>query len=190
MNDWWISLSGLTKLFAAVAIFGSIWQLLFFISPFLGIGTDLDHDSVDSGDNHAADGVKVLSLRALVAGAVGFGWTGFLALRSGMSVPVSCGLAVIGGLIFLYLIYGMMKMLMSLRQDGTLNYENAIGLPGRVYMTVPPRRQGKGQIEVHFQGRLVIAAAVTEGDEPLSPQTAVTVTGVEEATTLMVRATA
>ena len=47
-----------------------------------------------------------------------------------------------------FLIYGMGK----LSDDGTLKIRNAIGKSGIVYLPIPPKRGGTGQVQIKVQG--------------------------------------
>jgi hypothetical protein len=184
MNDWWNQLTPLLRVFWGIAIFASVLQVLMFLGALLGSGHDFDHDAAaDGGDG--ATGAQILSTRTLVAGAVGFGWAGVLALQSHSSPGAAIGIAIISGIAFMLLVFGVMRVLFSMRDDGTLNYRNAVGLTGKVYVTVPGHRRGAGQIEIMLQGRLTMAAAQTDA-EALSPQTTVRVTAAQSDNTLIV----
>jgi membrane protein implicated in regulation of membrane protease activity len=93
------------------------------------------------------------------------------------------------GVVFMSVIYLMMRMLMSLRADGTLDYRNAVGQTGRVYVTIPALRGGEGQIEILIQGRLTTVHAVTDSPGALAPQTSVRVSAVENGNILVVSPT-
>jgi membrane protein implicated in regulation of membrane protease activity len=182
MFDWWNSLTGATLFFWTVAIGASVFQLLLFIGSMFA-GHDFDH-SADVGSENApmagAEGaVKVLSVRAMVAFAVGFGWAGVLFVDEGFSLTVTIAIAMFVGLLFMGMIYGVMRFMVSLKADGTLDYANAVGLEGKVYVTIPAARAGEGQIELLLQGRLITVTAVTSHFHPLSPHTSVRVDSVE-----------
>ena len=81
--------------------------------------------------------------------------------------------AVLSGIVFMGLVYAAMRLLFSMRDDGTLDYRNAVGVVGRVYVTVPRDRTSSGQVELMLQGRLITATAVTDAPEPLPPDTPV-----------------
>jgi membrane protein implicated in regulation of membrane protease activity len=181
MFDWWNSLTGATLFFWTVAVGATVFQLLLFAGSMFG-GHDFDHAGVDT--EHApmagAEGaVKVLSVRAMVAFAVGFGWAGVLFVDEGFSLTATIGIAMGVGLLFMAMIYGVMRFMISLRADGTLDYANALGLEGKVYVTIPAARSGDGQIELLLQGRLTTITAVTESAQPLPPHTPVRVAAVE-----------
>lgn len=184
MNEWWNQLTPLLRIFWGIAIFASILQVLMFLGAILGHGHDLDHDSsVDGGDG--STGAQILSLRTLVAGGVGFGWGGVLALQSDSTPGVAIGVALACGIAFMLMVFAMMRLLFSMRDDGTLDYRNAVGLTGKVYVTVPGHRGGAGQVEIMLQGRVTMAAAQTDA-ATLSPQTPIKVTAAQSDNTLIV----
>ena len=203
MIEWWNNLEPLAKFFWSVALAGTILQILLFAASLIGgdfdgnsdadfdIDGDGDIDMADHADAHghhdAAHGVKVLSFRALVAFAVGFGWAGALGLTNGWSVIVASIAALVTGVIFIFIIYVIMRVLVSLQDPGGgLDYKNAIGLEGHVYFTVPGARGGEGQVEIMLQGRLITANAVTEHPDPIPPRAPIIVLALEGQTTLVV----
>jgi membrane protein implicated in regulation of membrane protease activity len=207
MNEWWDSLNGWQQFFWTVAIFSSLLQAFFFIASLIGGGdfdhgdadaaggvdfgsgdadaggdTDLDSDGGDGVDGHedVSHGVKILSVRAMVAFGVGFGWAGVLGLSNGWTL----GAALLGGLafglVFLFAIYFIMRFLMAMQDPGGgLDYWNAVGKRGHAYFTIPGARMGEGQIEILLQGRLITANAVTEHPDSIPPRAPVTVLSVE-----------
>jgi hypothetical protein len=185
MNAWWEQLTPLLKIFWSIALFASVFQLIMFLGAIFGTGHDFDHDVAHDGAS-GAEGAQILSIRTLIAGAVGFGWAGVLSMGSGASDLAAIAIALVTGVVFMLLVFWMMRLLFSMRDDGTLNYQNAVGLTGRVYVTIPARRAGTGQIEIMFQGRLVTASAQTDIDRSLPPQASIRVTAAQSDNTLIV----
>ncbi len=190
----------LVSILSSSALAGTVLQILLFVGSFIGsdfdgdadadfdidgdVDGDMDFDSGHGADGHghhdAANGVKVLSFRAIVAFAVGFGWAGALGLLDGWSVLAATLIAVMTGVIFILIIYVIMRVLVSLQDPGGgLNYQNAVGLDGHVYFTIPGARDGEGQIEIMLQGRLITASAVTEHPDPIPPRAPVIVLAIE-----------
>lgn len=184
MSEWWQSLTDPAKVFWAIAISSSLFQILMFALS-LFTGSDFDH-SPEGEVTGAVEGVKVLSIRAIVAFLVGFGWTGGLLLGRGTPVFFTILSAIAAGVVFMMVIFLIMRLLMALKSDGTVHLDRAIGLTGHVYVTIPASRSGQGQIEILVQGRLTTAFAVTNADLPLTQNMPVTVTGVENGNILIV----
>lgn len=184
----WTDLASGAQLYWAVAIFASVLQVLLLIGAFVGGAHDFDHGA-DSHDGGTTDAVKILSLRILVAFFVGFGWAGVMAQRSGMSSGSTAMAALVCGIIFMLLLFFTLRFLMSLRDDGSLNYERAIGICGQVYVTIPAGREGHGQIEFMLQGRLITANAVTDAEHALAPQHGIEITALMPPNTFVVKPT-
>ena len=192
MNDWWTHLSGLDQLFYAIAFLFT--AILIIQAAMMCIG--FDHGgAVDPTNNidvpHAETGtdvmgVHILSIRTAVAFFVGFGWGGAAMSSFGVTPPVALIGAFAIGTIFLFGVFYLIKALYSLRSSGTLDYANAIGQTGSVYMAIPPEETGNGQIEVMIQGRLQILPACTKAKARIPTNTKVRVVGVADPQTLLV----
>ena len=184
MTEWWQSLEGAAKLFWSIAITATLLQVLLFAASLLG-SHDFDH-SPDGSAADSVEGVKLISVRAIIAFLVGFGWTGGLMLERDVAFFTTLGVSMAVGVVFMLVIFGVMRGMMSLRADGTLDFRNAKGCAGSVYVTIPARRAGHGQVEIEIQGRITTVQAVTSGEEALPPQTAIVVDDVEPGNLLVV----
>jgi membrane protein implicated in regulation of membrane protease activity len=198
MIEWWDSLTLPYQVFYGVGILGTVLLvvqlLLMLIGGFEDVdaadGMDVDVGGMDAVDGHAdvahATGLHILSTRTVVAFMTGFGWTGAFALREGLSMIVALLLASAVGVTLMWLVFMLMRMLYSLRDSGSLNYRNAIGQIGTVYVRIPPGRDGEGQIQVEVQGRLSTTTACTDEDELILSGRQVRVVGLVPPRTLIV----
>lgn len=175
------------KGFWAVAVFAGVLQVLMLLgSAFaghdLGHGDVAGHDTGGGHDSHngnATTAAKVFSFRALLAFLLGFGWAGALLSTRGLAFWLLLPVAAVTGVFFMWLFLATMRLLFCLRSDGNLDYHNAIGHTGSVYVTIPPARGGRGQVEILLQERLITADAVTDHPHSLAPNTKVIVWAVE-----------
>ena len=192
MNDWWTQLSGLDQLFYAIAFLFT--AILVIQAAMMCIG--LDHSGgMDVSNNidipHTETGtdimgIHILSIRTAVAFFVGFGWGGATMSSFGASPPVALAGAFAIGSVFLFGAFYLLKLMYSMRSSGTLDYANAVGQTGSVYMAIPPAEAGNGQIEVMIQGRLQILPACTKADTRIPINTKVRVISVADPQTLLV----
>ena len=189
MTSWWDSLTWTSQVYWSIAIFASLLQLFMLAGSLVG-GDFGDHGDAgaDADAANSGSGVKLISARVLVAFMVGFGWAGVLAQRQGMGTLPAALSALVTGVVFMGVLFGVLRFLVSMKHDGTLNYRNAIGQKGQVYVTIPPSRAAGGQVELLLQGRLITTAAVTDAFMPLPPHTPVEVKDVGEANILIVEA--
>jgi hypothetical protein len=80
----------------------------------------------------------------------------------------------------------MMRSFMRLQSDGNIDYSNAVGQLGTVYVTIPPVQRAGGQVETMIQGRLITTEALQKGSQPLKPGTKVKVVERIGSSTLIV----
>ena len=138
-------------------------------------------DSWDGEGGHALEpdpGLRIFTIRGLVAFFSVFGWAGMALSRSGMSGRLSTLIAFLLGLGAMVVLALMLRGALRLQSDGTMDLKNALGLCGTVYLTVPPRRQGTGKITLVLQGQLGEFEALTDEAEPLKTGQSVQVVGL------------
>ena len=164
---------------------GSVSSFVLFVQMIfiLLVGGDVDFDLGEVGEG---GGTGIFSVRSIGSFFVGFGWTGAMLLEKGYGVGVATLGGTIMGSIILSAFLAMMRWMQSLKSDGTVDYKNAIGNIGTVYIPISPRRKGIGQIEVQVQGRLAVVGAVTDDEEKMETRTAVRVKDLIDTRTLLV----
>ena len=208
MINWWNSLELISQIFACIAIPATLVLLIQTILMFIGLESDSDasdglslDDSIggDGLDGEIGDGLddisdvsefaelKIFTVRGLIAFFVVFGWVGYVMSSSGIAlwltliVSAICGFAMMTALAFL------MRFVMRLRSDGNLDNKNAIGVSGKVYLTIPAERQGEGKVNILLQGSYIERDAVTDEKEPIKTGSEIVVVGLSGQTTLVVK---
>lgn len=107
---------------------------------------------------------QLLSVQGLAAFFMGFGWAGLGALRgAGWGLPASFALGLAGGAAMGLLMVTVLRAVRRLEATGTLSPQAALGAAGEVYVTVPSRGEGMGQVRVVIRDRQRILNAVSEG---------------------------
>lgn len=193
MELWWTTLDTAHKVFYTIAIATSVVLVLQLILTVLGLDghgdVDTDVGDVDAdmgGIDHHDTGVGVLSVRTIVAFFTGFGWGGVAALESGSGLIASILIALLCGGILMSAVFFLMRGLYGLRYSGTLDYRNAVGRAGSVYLPIPAGMEGPGQIEVLVQGRLCVVRAFTRAPQRIANHARVRVVDVLDQQTLLV----
>lgn len=182
INGWWDALNFELQLFYGIAIISGVALLIqLVLSLFMGMD-DMDFGGADVHDS----GMSIFSVRGLTAFFTGFGWTGVVCTEQGMGLLPALLISTLVGLSLMVMIYLMMRSIMKLQASGTLDYSNAVGQVGTVYLTIPPVQRPGGQVETMIQGRLVTAEALQKGTLPLKPGTKVKVVERIGSTTLVV----
>ena len=161
-----------------------------------GYDIDLDHDGVTDLHTHDLEGgyqdtgfdpgLRLLTVRGLIAFFAVGGWTGLVMLRGGVQSVLSTGVAVLAGLAAMAALAWMLKAALRLQSDGTADIHNAIGVTGSVYITVPPARSERGKVMVLLQEKLTELEAVTDTLEPIKTGTEVRVLSITHGNTLVV----
>lgn len=215
MTEWWIALGSAGQVFACIAIPATVMLLIQMVLTLIGLGGDemgadadadtadgfdgvdgVDADAGDSdgsilegdADHDIADGgLRVFTLRGLIAFFSVMGWMGTICCELELSLPLTIVISVAAGLGAMFLIAAIMKWLLGLQDDGTENIKNALGVSGTVYMRIPPARSGKGKISAVIQGKLCEKYAVTDEETIINCDEEVTVIGISGEETLIVR---
>lgn len=94
--------------------------------------------------------------------------------------------AVTVGTAFMFGVFFLMKSLHSMRHSGSLDYKNAIGNIGTVYLPIPANMEDFGQVEILVQSRLVVVNAYTRSSDAIPSQTKVKVTEMLDQQSLIV----
>lgn len=179
MGDWWQALTGDLQIFYAIAFISSFFLLVQIALLAFGIGAD-----VDIGDEDPSSGF--LSIRTLTAFSFAFGWTGVLMKQADRSTALSVGVAIAAGLAVFLAVGFLWRSFAKLGESGSVDYQSAVGAHGTVYLTVAANRSKPGKVEVMVQGRMRVINALTESDESLPAQAAITVVGVVDPSTVLV----
>lgn len=188
MSEWWASMNVEQQIYWALALVATLVIVLQTLMMMVGDAGDLadagDMD-MDGPEDHPS-GLHLISSRTLVAFAVGFGWTGVIRSGEGANAVFTAVAATVVGLLFAAAIVWLMRFLSSLRHSGSLDYANAIGEVGQVYLPIPPGMGGPGRIEVIVQGRLRVVEAMTRHGSRLENRARVRVVEQLDENTLVV----
>ena len=185
MIDYWLNLDPAERTFTGIGIFSSLILTIQMGMVMLGGAIDMPEAEIaDTGEGGASG---IFSIRTIGAFFAGFGWAGAAMLQAGNSTGAATFVATLTGSAFLGIVIYLMSYLHSLRQEGTLNYSNAISNVGNVYLPIPPKRKGMGQVEVMVQGRLRIVQALSDSDKKIGNRVAVRVTDTIDEQTILVK---
>ncbi len=182
MMDWWNGMDIAGRVFALIAVPATLVLLVQTVLLFFGIGDDIEGDL----DILSDDGLVLFSLRGIMAMAAVGGWSGLVLYENGLSLPLTCILALIFGFLALVAIAWLMKVSMQLQSSGNLDLGYAIGKVGTVYIPIPAQMKGSGKVNITIQERLVELSAVTAAERKLTTGENVRVVATDETGTLVV----
>jgi hypothetical protein len=175
----------------SMASLGSVLFALKMIAMMLGGdiegGGDFDLDAdADGGLDDHGTGFSLFSLLSILAFMMGAGWMG-VACRVEWEIGPLATAAASGGFgFFLMLIssFGMFSM-RKMNESGSYDVNTCVGEVGRVYLKIPAKGSGQGQVEVNVEGRKKILRAVSSGEE-IESFASVKVTGIHTGETVIV----
>ena len=182
MFDWLKSLSGLEIAYFIIACIGTVALLIQIIMMLIGAGGeadadfDTDTDGDGSLDTHTDTGVSLFTVKGLTAFFAIGGWTGMLMLSYNVGVAITVPVSVVAGLAAYFIVWALIRLVLKLQEDGTLNYASAIGQTATVYVSIPASRTGRGKITLVLQGRYTELDAVTDEKERIPVDCAVEIT--------------
>jgi hypothetical protein len=133
----------------------------------VGVDGDVDFDVADGGglDVHAG-GFHLFSLLSIVSFMMGAGWMGFTCRQEwGLGSFAAAAIASGFGFGLMMLSSAGMYQMQKLNEMGSYEVRNTIGKIGRVYLKIPAKGQGRGQVQIAVDGRHKVIAAVSTGPE-------------------------
>jgi len=148
--------------------------------------TDADIDGELDGGFDGDTGLRLFTVRGMVAFFSVGGWAGIAALKLGAHHLLAVFIALVMGVAALFLVALFFKWIPRIQHNGTLRLSNAVGSTGEVYITVPANGEGSGKVNVIVQGQLSELTAVSYCDHALRFGEKVRVTGTIGDNTLVV----
>lgn len=146
-----------------------------------GTGMDLDAGGPDVVDVNAhgdtTSAFQIVSLQSVMAGMMGFGLGGLGALEGmGLGFGWSVVVGLLGGIALMTAMASMMRGVAGLATSGNISPAMAVGQEGDVYVTIPAKGNGRGQVKLVIGGRQRIYVADSVGPEIASQRRARIVT--------------
>ncbi len=212
ITEWWNSLGFAAQIFYCLAVPSTLLLLIQTVMMFIGFGEDgaddidtdieLDADGADldasdsvfdddmiphAEDISGLDGLRIFTIRGIVAFFVVFGWVGVAMDSMGIDLLITIPVAFVCGFAMMVALAYLFKAVLKLRSDGNTDNRNAIGTSGKVHLTIPPARSGEGKVHIMLQGSYVERGAVTDDTHPIATGSEVVVVGTSGQTDLVVR---
>lgn len=208
IGAWWEALTGLQQIFAVAAIPATVILILQTILTLIGMGggadaeaggggTDFDGDG-DCDMDHTfgeettvddigdADGLRLLTVRSIIAFFAVGGWFGVVLVDVGVHEVLAIIGALVAGFVAALLIALFFKWISKLQANGNINVKNAVGKQATVYLTIPASGASTGKITMELQDRYVELEAKTKQAQPIKTGSTVKVVDVIDSGTLLV----
>ena len=164
--------------FALVAT--AVYLIKLGLEFFVGSAdVDFDLEGVEAGMESGA-AFSLFSVLSVLAFFMGVGWMGLASRLSwGLGSILSAVLAMGFGAGLLMLTAGLMYGIRRMTHVPRYEVKSAIGQIGKVYLTIPPKGQGQGQVEVAVSGRRKVMAA-TSADQEIAAFESARIVGVKQ----------
>ncbi|MFH2008220.1 MAG: hypothetical protein ABI333_16675 [bacterium] len=172
-----------------MALGGTVLYVLKIVLVLIGgdHGGDGDVGGDGSTDHGSGDTFAVFSLQSVLAFFMGAGWMGLAGLNEWQLSPIATFFLAMGfGVVLMMLNAALMFGVNKLNQEVHYDIKSSIGHIGKVYLVIPKKGDGMGQVEMEVSGRHMVMKAVSEGDE-IPSEKMVVVTDVRDGQILVVR---
>ena len=168
-----------------MALIGTTFFVLrLLLALFLGGDGDIDAGMEAAAATAAS--CSFFSLLSILAFCMGAGWMG-LTCRVDWELSSLASAASAAGFGFAMMSLASGLMFYARRLNQTIEYDlnTAVGKTARVYMTIPKKGEGRGQVEVDVSGRRKVLEAVSR-DDKFSQFSSVRIDSVRDDGTLVV----
>lgn len=176
-NTWWEGLSLILKIYWCIAVPFTIFFLLQLVLSFLGGGFTDSTVDIDVETDHGI-AFQFLTLKNMVGFFTIFSWTGIACINAGFSQPVTLLVSTAAGLGMMTIMAGMFFLISKAGADGTMRMEQAVGVVGEVYLTIPSNRSSLGKVQIKVMGSLRTLDAMTDHDRDIPTGKLITVSKI------------
>lgn len=150
--------------------------------------TDHDHpDDIHHDGAHHASGIRLFTLRGVVAMFAVGGWLGIAMCDVGVPSALSVLIALTGGFAALLIAALVIAYSLKMQESGNISVKNAIAHNATVYIPIPASRAGTGKVTMILQERFVELEAITDEESQIPTGTQVQVMSVTSTGEVIVR---
>jgi len=175
-NSWWAATETLGKIYWMIALPSSLFFVIILVTTFIAGDVDGEVGDVDSDiEGDGGIGFQFFTLKNLVGFFTIFSWTGIACIDAGCSTAITVGASAVSGLAMMAIMASIFHFMGKLSDDGTLLMQNAVGGIGEVYLTIQPKRNGFGKVQINVQGSIRTLQAMTDDEAELATGTVVRV---------------
>lgn len=180
MLDWYSNLEVFPKIYWSIALIGSLIFIITIALSLIGGDAEMeDLGDVDAEiDTDSGIGFQFITFKNLIGFFTIFGWSGIACIDEGLSQPLTILISIISGLIMMAIMAAMFFYMRKLNDSGTLQFKNAIGNVGEVYIPIKAKRSNIGKAHVRIQGALRELEAISDSETDLKPGTVIRVKDV------------
>ena len=175
--EWYSNLELFQQIYWGIALIGSLIFIITIIITFIG-GDSGDFDTDTEIEADTGIGFQFITFKNLISFFTLFGWSGIACIDAQYSKPNTIIISIICGLIMMFIMAAMFYYMRKLNHSGTLDFKNAVGAIGEVYLTIGAKRSSIGKAHVRIQGALRELEALTDSETDLKSGAIISVKNV------------
>ncbi|GAA4295069.1 hypothetical protein [Aestuariibaculum suncheonense] len=181
MTEWFYSLELFPQIYWGIALIASLIFIIMIVLTFIGGDSDsLELETDAEIETDTGIGFQFITFKNLIGFFTIFGWSGIACIDGNLSKPLTIIISLIAGLLMMTIMAAMFYYMRKLNHSGTLNFKNAIGAVGEVYLTIGANRSSIGKAHVRIQGALRELEALTDSQTNLKSGTVIKVKDVTD----------
>ena len=168
--SWFNNLTPLEKAYFIVACIASVFLVIQILFMIFGGDGEIDGDVDIDGDgllDGADSGITPFSVKGIVAFFAVAGWTGMMMLALDVSIAVSVIVSLIAVSAALVAVWFILRAILKLQDNGTMDLNRLIGKTATVYVGIPPRRGGRGKVTLTAQGKFTELDAISDSEDKI-----------------------
>jgi hypothetical protein len=173
--QWWASFDTIAQVFMGIGLAAGAVTLVLLALTIFGLDHGGVGDALDAGADAGGGDGSLFSTRSIAGFFLGFGGGGSVVYERTGETLLACAAGVVLGTVSLYAMYWVAKKLMRLQSDGTVDFTQALGSTGTVYITIPAKRGSGGQAQIVFNNRHEVVDAITDSGVALPAGTPIRV---------------
>lgn len=187
-SGWWEGLSTLARIYWIVAFPSTLLFVIQLVITFIGGDADSDIDADHDGTlDSDSGGLHIFTFKNLVAFFTLFAWSGLACIEGGYSLTIILIVSIVTGAIMMIIMASLFYYISKFTYSGTMDFKNAIGESGSVYLSIPEKKTGTGKVQVKVQGQLRTLDAMTEDSEIIKTGSLIEVADIVNENILLVK---
>ncbi len=177
--SWWNEITLIEQILYIIATASTI--ILLIQTVFLMIDTNTSAKDSDMVKPEFFTMRGVLSFFSIGS------WIVIVVYKATCNYYLSFGIGVAAGLLTMFLIAIVLQKAVSVQKSRNVDLKELVGVSGNVYLTVPPRGEGKGKVSVITKGnKLTVFDAIAYEDNKIPTGKGIKVVDVLEHALLLV----
>lgn len=189
MSEWLATLTSFQSVLLMIAVPSTLIFTLQLVMKLVGLSdhdaSDMDHHD-DSGHDGSFGFMQYLSVGNVSIFLMALSVVAFTASVNGTYGPFALAAGLATGILGVGGNIAAWAALNRLNYTGTTRASDALARTAKVYLTIPPSRNGAGLIHVVAGGSLKEYSAITDDDRPIATGEQVTVVRTNGPTELVV----